>query len=119
MKKTLAIILSAVMVLGMAFTVQADGDAPADGKVYNLSFPIHDPVTSAKTQLYQEMADEVEKATNGGVKITIYPSGTLVAGTDVAEGLLAGEDGSLNPGNNATREQVAAVLHRFCENVLN
>lgn len=60
------------------------------GTVYNLSFTIHDPATSVKTQLYQEKADLVYEATDGAVKITIYPSGTLLASTDVAEGIIAG-----------------------------
>lgn len=35
----------------------------------------------------------------------------------VAENLLAGDNGNLNSRAKATREQVAAVLHRFCENI--
>ncbi|MBR3752436.1 MAG: S-layer homology domain-containing protein [Ruminiclostridium sp.] len=36
----------------------------------------------------------------------------------VAEGLINGTDGNLFPANPATRAQTAAILHRFCENVL-
>lgn len=34
------------------------------------------------------------------------------------ESILNGSDGSLMPQGNATRAQVAAILHRFCENIL-
>ena len=74
-----------------ANTGDNNASAPAaDGTVYNLSFTIHDPATSVKTQLYQEKADLVKEETNGAVNITIYSSGTLVAATDVAEGIIAG-----------------------------
>lgn len=35
------------------------------------------------------------------------------------EGIMQGSDGNLMPAGNATRAQIAALLHRFCENVLN
>lgn len=65
------------------------GSGTAD-KTYELSFSIHDPATSAKVAYYQQLCDEVYEQTNGGVKITIYPGGTLLASTDVAEGILRG-----------------------------
>ncbi len=34
------------------------------------------------------------------------------------EGIMSGSDGNLMPMGNATRAQVAAFLHRFCENIL-
>lgn len=60
------------------------------GEVYNLSFTIHDPATSVKTQWYMDLAEQTKEATDGKVNITVYPGGTLVAGTDVAEALVAG-----------------------------
>lgn len=35
------------------------------------------------------------------------------------EGIMQGSDGNLMPAGNATRAQIAALLHRFCEKVLN
>lgn len=35
------------------------------------------------------------------------------------EGIMQGNNGNLMPAGNATRAQIAALLHRFCENVLN
>ena len=34
----------------------------------------------------------------------------------VATGLIQGSDGNLDPGGSATRAQMAAILHRFCDN---
>ena len=35
----------------------------------------------------------------------------------VAEGIVEGVDGTLNPAGNATRAQIATILMRFCEGV--
>lgn len=96
MKRSLAIILVICMMAGLfcacgnktkpAFSESTDGGASTQETV-ELSFTIHDPVTSAKTQLYQQMADKVFEESNGTLKVTIYVSGTLVSGTDVAEGV--------------------------------
>jgi len=97
MKKVLALVLACLMVFTLCACGKDEPAAPAEpgapaapAEKINLSFTIHDPATSVKTMLYQEMADKVAEETNGGLTITIHPSGTLVAGTDVAEGLLAG-----------------------------
>lgn len=65
-------------------------DSGSAGKKYDLSFTIHDPATSAKVAKYQELCDQVYEQTDGAVKITIYPGGTLAAGTDAAEAVLKG-----------------------------
>ena len=59
-----------------------------DGQVYELSFTIHDPAESKKTAYYQELAAKTLEATNGKLNITVYPAGSLVASTDVAEAVL-------------------------------
>ncbi len=93
--RILALMLAGVMVFALAGCGSSDsgssdsGDA-SDGTVYNISFTIHDPSTSVKTQKYQELADATYEATDGKVNITIYSSGSLVASTDVAEAVLAG-----------------------------
>ncbi len=35
----------------------------------------------------------------------------------VAEGIVEGMDGNLNPAGSATRAQIATILMRFCETV--
>ena len=48
-------------------------------------------------------------ANDGGLGYMVY---TLPAGQE-----FIGSNGKLNPQNNATRAEVAAILMRFCENV--
>lgn len=55
---------------------------------FNLS--MHDPITSNNGQFYQAWADAIAQETNGHVKITIHPSGSLAAAADVAEMVEAG-----------------------------
>ncbi|MGN1002899.1 MAG: TRAP transporter substrate-binding protein [Oscillospiraceae bacterium] len=92
-QKILALVLVLLMILSLCACgskeTQTQGSGDTD-KVYKLSFTIHDPATSVKTQLYQSAADKVYEDTNGKVEITIHPSGTLVAATDVSEGIIAG-----------------------------
>ena len=44
---------------------------------------------------------------------------SVVFGWAVSEGLINGASGKLMPKGDATRAQVAAILHRFVKNVLN
>lgn len=62
---------------------------------FEFSFTCHDPDTSAKVQYMQSLCDEVYEKTNGGVKMTMYNGGTLVASTDVAQAV---EDGTADIG---------------------
>ena len=70
-----------------------DNNAPStsgggdDGKVYELSLSTHDPATSNKTIFFQQWADEIEEASEGRIKITIYSGGSLAAGTAALDAL--------------------------------
>ena len=77
-----------------ASTASADID-PAVLGTFEFSFTCHDPDTSAKVQYMQSLCDEVYEKTNGGVKMTMYNGGTLVASTDVAQAV---EDGAADIG---------------------
>jgi TRAP-type C4-dicarboxylate transport system substrate-binding protein len=57
---------------------------------YTLSLTMHDPVTSSIGLIYQDWADQVEEATDGHVKVELYGSGTLAAGTDVVDYVKSG-----------------------------
>jgi len=46
---------------------------------------MHDPLASNNGQFYQAWADSVLEATDGHVKITIYPSSSLASAADVGE----------------------------------
>lgn len=52
---------------------------------FEFSLSMHDPLTSNNGQFYQAWADSISEATDGHVKITIYPSGSLAAAADVGE----------------------------------
>lgn len=88
MKKIIALILA----LSMCLTLVAcgtdknadEGDA-ADGKVYEFSLSMHDPLTSNNGKFYQNWADQIAEATDGRVKITLFGSGTLASSTDVVD----------------------------------
>jgi len=50
-------------------------------------------------------------------RVSAYANDAI--GWAVAEGLINGSDGKLQPLGNATRAQVAAILMRFIQNVIN
>jgi TRAP-type C4-dicarboxylate transport system substrate-binding protein len=52
---------------------------------FEFSLSVHDPLASNNTQHWQAWADQINKATDGHVKIVIYPSGQLAAAADVGE----------------------------------
>ena len=93
-KRFLALSLSLAMALSLLLS--ACGNTSSGGenkdldKVYELSFTIHDPATSAKVKYYESLAEQTKEATNGKVVITVYSGGSLLAPTDVAEGVLTG-----------------------------
>lgn len=62
---------------------------------FEFSFTCHDPDTSAKVIYMKSLCDEVYEKTNGGVTMTMYTGGTLVASTDVATAV---EDGTADIG---------------------
>ncbi len=53
-----------------------------DGKVYELKFSHHDPANGTKGTMFQKWADDINKASNGRLKITIYAGSTLGAAKD-------------------------------------
>lgn len=52
---------------------------------FEFSLSVHDPVVSNNTQFWQSWADKIGAATDGHVKIVIYPSAQLAAAPDVGE----------------------------------
>ena len=72
----------------------AEIDPDVLGK-FEFSFTCHDPDTSAKVIYMKSLCDEVYEKTNGGVTMTMYTGGTLVASTDVATAV---EDGTADIG---------------------
>ena len=56
-----------------------------DFEYYEFSLSMHDPATSNNGMFYQAWADEILAATDGHVKVVLYPSSQLAAAGDVGE----------------------------------
>lgn len=52
---------------------------------FEFSLSVHDPAVSNNTQFWQSWSDKIAEATDGHVKIVIYPSSQLAAAADVGE----------------------------------
>ena len=110
-KKILALLLALVMAFALAACSSGTGDAGnsdagtsdtgssdagnsdtgnASGETIELTFSMHDPLTSNNGIFYENWAKQISEATNGGVNITIFGSGTLASGTDVVDMVSAG-----------------------------
>lgn len=83
----LSTLVVCVFVIGICyFNSSAFGQA----KPVELSYSTHMPVQHAMTVLSNEWAKEIEKRTNGRVKVTVFAGGTLLSGSTVYDGVLKG-----------------------------
>ncbi len=57
---------------------------------YELSYSIFFPPTHVQTKTAESWAAEIEKRTDGAVKITMYPGGTLTSATQCYDGVVNG-----------------------------
>ncbi|HOC67835.1 MAG TPA: TRAP transporter substrate-binding protein [Candidatus Hydrogenedentes bacterium] len=64
--------------------------APPPAEVIELSYSVFFPPTHVQCQEAEGWAREIEKRTNGRVKITIYAGGTLTQAPQVYEGVVSG-----------------------------
>ncbi|HME42271.1 MAG TPA: TRAP transporter substrate-binding protein [Syntrophorhabdales bacterium] len=72
---TMKCLIVAVLLFCFVFAVRSQ----AAEKVVNLRFAYYTPSTSLEGQTIEAWCVEVEKRTNGRVKITTYPGGTLIS----------------------------------------
>jgi TRAP-type C4-dicarboxylate transport system substrate-binding protein len=85
-KKLVGVLLAALLVLSLAACAKKEAAAGADsGKVYELAFSMHTAAESPIGQYYQAMFDDIEKRTNGKVKVTVHGSGTLAPAPAVVD----------------------------------
>lgn len=99
-RKFLGIGLAMLLALGLILTgcggnstEQSSGSAPAEEKEkpIEITFAHFDPADSAlDIHIAQKFANELSAATNGKVKLVIYPSGTLVPIDKILDGVLSG-----------------------------
>ena len=79
-----------VGLLGMGFSPSFIPAAFAQAKPVELSYSIFFPAPHKNTVLAGEWAKEVEKRTNGAVKITVFPGGTLTPADKCYDGVVKG-----------------------------
>jgi TRAP-type C4-dicarboxylate transport system substrate-binding protein len=83
--------ISALVVgLAAAFFITVLWCAPGYTKTIELTYSIFFPATHAHTLLATEWAKEIEKRTNGAVKITMFPGATLTPADQCYDGVVKG-----------------------------
>lgn len=94
MKRFFGCFLVGVAMLWMAGCGRDSGDvregAAKQTETVGLSYSIFFPPNHAQCKVAEEWAAEVEKRTDGGVKITIYPAGTLTKADQCYVGVVNG-----------------------------
>lgn len=85
MKKSL--VLKCVAVVFLLFGVMTAANTHAADKVITLKFAHFVPSTTLEGKTMQDWANEVEKRTNGRVKVTIYPGATLMPPQQTYDGI--------------------------------
>ncbi len=68
----------------------APAPAPAPTEAYNLKIGFAESDTSPHYKGYQKIAENIEKASNGAIKVTLYPSNQLGNERDLYEGMQVG-----------------------------
>lgn len=82
---SLVIALVAFLILGAVNTLPAQS-----GKIRELTFSTYTAPTQHSTLVLNDFCKEVEKATNGEIKITMYPAGTLTKADQILDGVIKG-----------------------------
>ena len=80
-------VLALVLILG--FSLQS-GVSEVFAKTTELNYSIFFPATHGHTLLATEWAKEVEKRTNGAVKINMFPGATLTPADQTYDGVVKG-----------------------------
>ncbi|MDT8391010.1 MAG: TRAP transporter substrate-binding protein [Lentisphaeria bacterium] len=80
----------AAVVSVMCFMVAGCGGDKGGEKPVRLSYSVFFPATHVQCQTAEAWAEEIEKRTDGRVKISVYPGGTLTKPAQAYEGVVAG-----------------------------
>ena len=109
MKKFLLIPLVVILVTGLVLSGCAEpapapapapapspAPAPAPAKVYELSYALFQPAAAALSVKNTEFAQEIEKRSNGRIKITVQGGGSLLGAPAMYQGVV---DGIADMGN--------------------
>lgn len=68
----------------------ASEEAATGGKTFELSYSIFFPPTHAQCKAGEEWAREIEKRSDGRVKINVFPGGTLTSANECYDGVVRG-----------------------------
>jgi TRAP-type C4-dicarboxylate transport system substrate-binding protein len=79
-----------IVVLVSVFLFITRAETTAASKVINLKFNNYFPPLSEQSKLSEKFIQEIEKRTDGRVKITYYPGGSLLSGPATADGVTKG-----------------------------
>jgi TRAP-type transport system periplasmic protein len=85
-KKGLCFFIGSVFILSFLLI----GVGHSQTKTFNLTYSIFFPATHTHTLLATEWAKEIEKRTNGAVKITMFPGATLTPANQCYDGVVKG-----------------------------
>jgi TRAP-type C4-dicarboxylate transport system substrate-binding protein len=88
-KKLLMTILVAVLFVGLMITLLPTGKAHA-AKVIRLKVANYFPPPASQSTVLEEFCRELEKRTNGRVKVDYYPGGSLLSATAMFDGIVSG-----------------------------
>ena len=81
---TSLLVVAIVLVAGFSLTV------PADAGTINLRYANFPPAPTFPCVQMERWATEVEKRTNGQVKVTTFPGGTLLGAKNMLDGVVSG-----------------------------
>ncbi len=87
-KKTFVLAVS--VIIGLAFIAMGTFCGVASAKKINLTYSNFFPPTHFNGKLGDSWAKEIEKRTNGKVKITYFPGGALLKGAAICDGVIKG-----------------------------
>ena len=73
--------------LTWATSISLAADKP---KPINLTFSVYVPATHFWAELAKQWSDEIEKRTNGQIKVTTFPGGSLLKSQNAIDGVISG-----------------------------
>ena len=83
-------VLASFVAVGIVLTALSGCGRSPDREVTELSYSVFFPPTHIQCQTAEAWAEEIGKRTNGRVKITVYPGGTLTNAPQCYEGVVSG-----------------------------
>lgn len=85
-KRILLIPLALLLVISLVII----GCPAPEAENFELTYALFQPPAAALSVTNTEFAEEIEKRTNGRVKVTVHQGGSLIGGPDMYEGVRAG-----------------------------